>query len=88
MRSFTLLVLLAPLIVISGPAQVATARLEGTIEDSAGAVVPGAKVEAVNVKTQAQSKTICDGEGHFIFPTLPPGEYTLSAEAAGFRLFL
>src|SRR3979409_1965927 len=85
MRSFTLLVLLAPLIVSSAPAQVATARLEGTIQDSAGAVVPGVKVEAVNVKTQARSATISRGGGHFIFPTLPPSEYTLTAEAAGFR---
>src|SRR5258708_24847941 len=87
MRLHTLLVLPAVvlLLVPSGPAQVATARLEGTIEDSAGAVVPGAKVEAVNVKTQARSETISDGDGHFIFPTLPPSEYTLTAEAAGFR---
>src|SRR2546423_11046559 len=87
MQSRKLLVLPALVLFLaaSAPAQVATARLEGTIQDSAGAVVPGVKVEAVNVKTQAHSKTICDGEGHFIFPTLPPGEYTLSAEAAGFR---
>src|SRR2546422_6711435 len=73
------------LFVASGLAQVATARLEGTIEDSAGAVVPGAKVEVVNVKTQARAETTSDGEGHFIFPSLPPSEYTVTAVSAGFR---
>src|SRR6187401_2508556 len=70
---------------ISGSAQVSTSRLEGTIQDGSGAVIPHAKIEAVNVKTRARAETTSDGEGHFIFASLAPSEYTLSVEATGFR---
>src|SRR5258708_315437 len=87
MRLRKLLVLQAfiLLLVTSGPAQIAGSRLEGTIQDSAGAVVSGAIVEALNIKTQARAKTKSDGDGHFIFPSLPASEYTITVEAAGFR---
>ena len=44
------------LLATSGLAQVATSRLEGTVRDESGAVVPGAKVEVVNVKTQVRTE--------------------------------
>src|SRR5437867_5379553 len=85
LRKLLMVQVMGLLFVASGLAQVATARLEGTIQDSVGAVVPGAKVDVVNVKTQARTETRSDGEGHFVFPSLPASEYTLTAEAAGFR---
>jgi hypothetical protein len=66
-------------------AQVSTSRLEGTIEDSTGSVVPGAKVEVVNTKTQIRQSVTADGQGRYIFVSLPPGEYNLTVEATGFR---
>ena len=39
-----------------GFAQTQTARLQGTVQDSSGAVVPGAKVTAVNDLTQESSE--------------------------------
>ena len=68
-----------------GLAQVATSRLEGTIQDESGAVIPGAKVTALNTKTQVRAETTSSAEGMFIFPSLQPGVYTVSVEAAGFR---
>jgi hypothetical protein len=73
------------LIALLGLAQVATSRFEGTVQDESGAVIPGAKVTAVNIKTQARSETTASAEGMFIFPSLQPGVYTISVEAAGFR---
>jgi hypothetical protein len=73
------------LIALLGLAQVATSRFEGTVQDESGAVIPGAKVTAVNIKTQARSETTSSAEGMFIFPSLQPGVYTISVEAAGFR---
>src|SRR4051794_29308736 len=61
------LLILSMLYSISGSAQVSTSRLEGTIQDSSGAAIPRAKIETVNVKTQASATTTSDGEGHFIF---------------------
>ena len=68
-----------------GMAQVATARLEGVVQDASGGVVPGAKVSVVNTRTQSRTETPVSPEGLFVFPSLQPGLYTLSAEAAGFR---
>ena len=75
----------AALAAVSGVAQVSSSRLQGTAQDESGAVVPGAIVAVVNVKTQARAQTASDAEGNFIFPSLAPGEYTLSVEAPGFR---
>ena len=65
--------------------QVTTARYEGVVQDESGAVVPGAKVEAVNIRTQVRAQTTTDGEGRFIFPSLAPSEYQVTVEAPGFR---
>jgi outer membrane receptor protein involved in Fe transport len=48
-------------------------------------VIPGAKVEALDVKTQISATATSDGAGHFVFLSLAPSDYTLSVEAAGFR---
>jgi hypothetical protein len=64
---------------------VSTSRLEGTIQDESGAVVPGAKVEAVNVKTGIATQASSDAAGRYIFQSLVPGLYNVNVEAAGFR---
>lgn len=73
------------LICRAGTAQVATARLEGVVQDASGAVVPGAKVSVVNNRTRARAVSSVGPEGLFAFPSLQPSVYTLSVEAAGFR---
>ena len=65
--------------------QTASARLEGIVQDTSGAVVPNAKVTATNVNTQAVSDTVTGVEGNWVLPALMPGTYRLTAEAAGFR---
>ncbi len=66
-------------------AQVGSARLEGAVRDPSGAVVPGAVVSVLNTHTRTQAETSATSEGIFIFPSLQPGFYMLSVEAAGFR---
>jgi hypothetical protein len=68
-----------------GWAQSTNARLEGTVQDQSGAVVPNAKLFVVNVNTQARTEAAADASGNYVFPTLKPGIYTLKAEATGFR---
>jgi len=60
-------------------------RIEGTVEDSTGAVVPEARVVAVNNNTQSRSEIFALADGRFIFPSLPPGMYTITVEKGGFR---
>src|SRR6478736_4102842 len=60
-------------------------RIEGRVEDSTGAVVPNAKITAVNVKTQASSEATSTSQGLYVIPAVDPGVYTLTIEAAGFQ---
>jgi hypothetical protein len=70
--------------VASGQAGAGTGRVEGTVTDSSGAVVPGAEItareETTNIATSATSET----DGHFIFAYLAPGSYTISIKKSGF----
>jgi hypothetical protein len=68
-----------------GTAQVATARLEGVIEDPSGAAVPGAKVVVVNSRNSVRAAAFASAEGQFAFLSLQPSAYRLTVEAAGFR---
>jgi len=65
--------------------QVATARLEGYVQDSSGARVPKAIVTATNERTQIVTRVEANDEGFYIFPSLPSSVYSLAGEANGFR---
>jgi len=75
----------AGLFALSLVAQVQTARIEGTVVDSSGAAIPGAKLSVTNTRTQAKQDTEADASGFYAFPALQSGVYTISAEAQGFR---
>jgi hypothetical protein len=66
-------------------AQVTTARLDGSVHDASGAVVPGARVTAVEKRTQISANSVTNTEGNFVFSSLLPGSYTLTVDAQGFR---
>lgn len=73
------------LIAANGSAQTTNASIYGSVFDSSGAAVPKALVTANNVKTGVSLSTVTNGSGVYIFPSLLPGEYSVSAELAGFR---
>jgi hypothetical protein len=62
-----------------------TARLEGIVHDSTGAVVPAAKVTAIHNQTKTQTDTVTNQSGEYVLPALQAGTYTLTVEAPGFR---
>src|SRR5262245_14887038 len=66
-------------------AQQSTARLLGTVKDPTGAVVAGVTVTAHNVATSQDRRVTTDETGGYSIAQLPIGEYTVSAEAAGFK---
>src|SRR5882762_29891 len=66
-------------------AQIQNARIEGTVQDTSGATVPGVKLLIVNTRTQAKLEAETEVSGFYFFPSLQPGFYTLVAEAKGFR---
>ena len=65
--------------------QIQNARIEGAVQDTSGAVIPGAKLSIVNIRTRIYFEGEANPEGFYFFPTLQPGMYALSAEATGFR---
>jgi hypothetical protein len=77
--------LLMALSSISVRGQVTTADLVGTIRDNTGAVVSAVRITLTNDATGVARSTVADQEGNYIFTSLQPGRYTLSAEAPGFR---
>jgi len=79
--------LLSLLLLLSIPALAQTFRgsINGTITDSTGAVVPGAKITATDIATSAVRETISSGAGEFSFADLPLDTYTVKVEATGFQ---
>jgi Carboxypeptidase regulatory-like domain len=67
-------------------AQGGRAEINGTVVDSAKAVLPGVTVTAVNQDTGLERSTVSGTEGKFTIPTLVPGTYTIKAELQGFQI--
>jgi hypothetical protein len=61
------------------------ASLEGTVADQSGAAVSGAKVTATNDATGVARDTVANDTGLYRISGLPPGTYTVTAEAASFK---
>jgi len=77
--------LLFVMAVASLSAQVNTASLTGVVKDPTDAAVAGVKVTATHTATGVPRTVQTDNAGVYFFPFLPIGEYSLSAEAAGFK---
>ncbi|HWR36718.1 MAG TPA: carboxypeptidase regulatory-like domain-containing protein [Clostridia bacterium] len=77
--------LVALLLVASAVAQETTAGIQGTVKDPTGAVVSKATVEVAGPALIGTKKVETDNSGYFRFANLPPGEYTITTTAAGFR---
>lgn len=58
---------------------------EGGINDTAGAVIPAAKVVVVHIATGVERFTVTNAEGRFRIAVSAPGNYKLKASAPGFK---
>ena len=78
------------LLVLAGvvEAQQATALLTGTIKDSSGAVIPGAKVTLKNSNTNIARTANSNKDGEFLFTLIPIGTYEVEVEQAGFSKYV
>ena len=61
--------------------------LVGTVTDSAGLVVPGAQVVAVNVGTQDTYEATTNTAGYYNIQFVRTGRYTISVAVQGFQTF-
>jgi len=79
------LVLTGLLIVAALHAQQGNGIISGTVTDSQGAVVAGAKVEVRNVGTNTVVRTATNEVGFFRTPPVAVGAYQVTAEQDGFK---
>src|SRR5215510_7138215 len=77
-------IVLAPVILL---AQAITGSISGSVRDASGSAVTNASVTLTNALTEAVRTATTNDQGDFVFNSVPPGEYRLQAQAAGFKTF-
>jgi hypothetical protein len=90
MRKLSLLVFaLLTLWLAAVPLQAQTAAsstVSGTVTDSTGAVVAGAEVELTDAATNQARKVVTNSDGNYLFPSIAPGIYKVTAKRSGFKV--
>src|SRR6185295_7900422 len=73
--------------IAAGPAfaQLDTGSIVGTVTDSSGGVLPGVTVIATQTETGVTTTAVTTDTGHYVFPALKIGRYSVAAELSGFR---
>lgn len=65
--------------------QVLYGSVAGTVQDSTGAVVPGATVTVLNQATGQSKEATTTNDGTYVIADVPAGSYTVTVAATGFR---
>src|ERR1051326_333623 len=65
----------------------ATAQINGSVQDSSGAVLPGVEITATQTETGVGRMTVSNEAGLYVLPNLPLGPYKVEAALPGFRTF-
>jgi Carboxypeptidase regulatory-like domain len=85
---------LAPNLLIAGlwvllPALLSaqTAKLQGRVTDSSGAIIPGAQVSVTNSQSGVKLSSQTNDQGEYSLPFLQPGDYNISIGRQGFETF-
>ena len=87
-RRISSLVCFCLLLATSSWAQLASqTALVGTVTDSAGAVIPGASVIAVNLGTSDRYEALTNSEGYYDIQFVRPGRYEITVTLSGFQTF-
>ncbi len=66
-------------------AQTTSTTILGSVTDSSGATVPGAKVVATNINTGIRRQDTTTATGDYGFPLLDVGMYSVTVEMKGFK---
>jgi hypothetical protein len=87
LNRLTVLCLCVTLLTIAAPtfAQDFRGRINGTVTDNTGAVLPGVTVTASSPALIQPQVQVTGSEGDFRFIALPPGTYDINFELAGFQ---
>ncbi len=77
--------LLCALFMPTAPAQATQGNIVGTVRDESAAVIPGVTISVVSIGTGQIRTAITNDTGSYFVAQLPPAEYEVAAELAGFR---
>ena len=75
-------------IAFTSQAQTVNSLVEGIVQDTSGAVVPGAELALTNVNTGVKQTTQSNNDGRYVFPSVPVGEYSLRVSKKGFQTYV
>jgi hypothetical protein len=86
-KSLLSLIATASITAVNGFAQSSAGggTIQGTVKDSTGAVIPGARVIIRQVETGRVTNTVANSEGFFVTPSLNIGKYKVRVEAQGMK---
>jgi len=69
-------------------AQTTKASISGSVTDATGAVIAGAKISVKDLDRGLVYTNTSNAAGFYLLPELPPGNYSLTAGATGFRTYI
>ena len=61
-----------------------TGSINGKVSDASGGVLPGVTVTIASPSMQGTRTDVTNAQGDYRFPAVPPGEYAITYELAGF----
>lgn len=73
------------ILVLPASAQLYTGSVAGTVSDSTGAVIQGAKLTLTDAQKGYAFTASTDEAGRYLIRQVPPGSYTLSVESSNFQ---
>ena len=83
--AFVAVVALASPAFAQGGGASSTGSISGEIKDAQGGVLPGVTVTATSPAQIGALTAVTNEAGIYRFPSVPPGEYRLAYELAGFQ---
>jgi hypothetical protein len=87
MRKTALFLALFLLCGLAASAQTTSGSIAGSAVDAQHAAVPNATVTATEQEQKFTLTTKTDEAGRFVFTQIPPGTYTISVQASGFKKY-
>jgi len=62
-----------------------SATVRGVVKDPKGAVLANASITLINEGTKDQRKSVTNGDGIYVFSSVPAGRYTVRVESVNFK---
>jgi hypothetical protein len=88
LRTFMASCVMATCVAAAAHAQGTTSRVDGTVTDTTGAIIPGATVTLTNDQTGVSFETVTGATGNYAFEAVQVGTYTITAQLQGFKKFV